>query len=395
MIDIFDDEIDKEKYIVCTYIMKSKTTLSEAAWNLAVGQSIGNPSIRNKWETDELLHAHACFILSDMEYLVNNTFGEVKIAFPIKNIDIKTDGISQLLCHVMGGQVDIDIIEECSLIDIEFPNEILSAFSGPRYGLAGMRKYTNTYNKPLLGAIIKPKVGLSQHDLLEIVMELVDGGVNFIKEDEILSSPLYCPLEQRISKIGKYVQDNNVIYSACINSDPAYILDRARAVYNAGGNGVHINVWSGLGAYKSVRELNLPLFIHFQRSGDRVFTNSSNSFSISWSVICYLAGLMGVDSIHAGMSGGYMTQDKDNSLSDIMDILDINNVTPALSCGMHPGLVESIRAEYGNDWMANVGGAIHGHPSGTRAGALAMRQAIDKTGGAEYEAAILKWGLVK
>jgi ribulose 1,5-bisphosphate carboxylase large subunit-like protein len=61
---------------------------------------------------------------------------------------------------------------------------------------------------------------------------------------------------------------------------------------------------------------------------------------------------------------------------------------------MHPGLVEAIRAEIGIDWMANCGGAIHGHPHGTFAGAKAMRQSIDRTGGAEYEAALGKWPLV-
>ena len=68
---------------------------------------------------------------------------------------------------------------------------------------------------------------------------------------------------------------------------------------------------------------------------------------------------------------------------------------PALSCGMHPGLVQANARQFGNNFIANVGGAIHGHPGGTLAGAKAMRQAIDKTPGAEYDQAIAKWGLVK
>jgi ribulose 1,5-bisphosphate carboxylase large subunit-like protein len=45
--------------------------------------------------------------------------------------------------------------------------------------------------------------------------------------------------------------------------------------------------------------------------------------------------------------------------------------------------------------MANVGGAMHGHPGGTRDGSRAMRQAIDNNHGPEYDTAIEKWGLVK
>ena len=51
--------------------------------------------------------------------------------------------------------------------------------------------------------------------------------------------------------------------------------------------------------------------------------------------------------------------------------------------------------QFGNDFIANVGGAIHGHPMGTLAGARAMRQAIDKQHNIEYEQAIAKWGFVK
>jgi len=69
-------------------------------------------------------------------------------------------------------------------------------------------------------------------------------------------------------------------------------------------------------------------------------------------------------------------------------------VIPALSCGMHPGLVDAIRTKIGNDWMANCGGAIHGHPGGTEAGVKAMRQSIDGTHGEEYAAAIAKWGII-
>ena len=50
--------------------------------------------------------------------------------------------------------------------------------------------------------------------------------------------------------------------------------------------------------------------------------------------------------------------------------------------------------EIGNDFMANCGGAIHGHPSGTLAGTKAMKQAIDKNYQTEYYEAIKKWGKI-
>jgi ribulose-bisphosphate carboxylase large chain len=154
-----------------------------------------------------------------------------------------------------------------------------------------------------------------------------------------------------------------------------------------------VNFWSGLGIYKRLRELDLPLFIHYQKSGISILTDKRNPFHIEWTVICKLAGLCGVDFIHAGMIGGYSDNGKDEML-EVLKVLHKYRVMPALSCGMHPGLVEAIRTEIGIDWMANCGGAIHGHPQGTFAGAKAMRQSIDRTGGAEYELSLTKWALV-
>ena len=133
-------------------------------------------------------------------------------------------------------------------------------------------------------------------------------------------------------------------------------------------------------------------WVHFQKSGDKFFTDRRAPNHIYWPVICKIAGWSGADSIHAGMIGGYMNQD-DTELQDALQVLWNYNVIPALSCGMHPGLVQHINGLLdSHDWMANVGGAIHGHPMGTLAGGLAMRQAIDGNHGMEYETAITKWG---
>jgi ribulose-bisphosphate carboxylase large chain len=136
------------------------------------------------------------------------------------------------------------------------------------------------------------------------------------------------------------------------------------------------------------------LFIHFQKSGDKILTNKRHDYHISWNVICELAGMMGVDFIHAGMWGGYMNDDE-TQLSKTLAILRKRGVMPALSCGMHPGLIEAINSRFGVDYMANVGGAIHGHPGGSLSGSMAMRQAIDGEHRQEYEQAIKKWGFVE
>jgi ribulose-bisphosphate carboxylase large chain len=389
--------IDKDKYIIAKYFIgtKNEADIAKAAWDLAIGQSVGNPNVRNSWETESLFEQSSCVIMHEKEQITGLTKGEIKIAFPIINTDWQGDGISHLLCQVMGGQMDIEIFQSCRLLELEFPSTVKKYFLGPKYGITGMRDFTKQYNKPFSGAIVKPKTGISPATLLEMIKELVDGGCDFIKEDEIMSNPSFCPIEKRVPLISDYLakQSKKVVYAVCINSDHNNILKRAKRVCEMGGNAIHINLWSGLGVYNAVRKLDLPLFIHFQKSGDKIMTDPSHRFGIDWSVICQLAGMMGVDTIHAGMWGGYLNEEI-IELKKIVNILHKFNVLPALSCGMHPGLVQANAKHFGFDFLANVGGAIHGHPGGTLAGAKAMRQAVDKKHDVEYNQAIAKWGLV-
>lgn len=402
------NQINKDEYVIATYYLESKTNIEKAAWELAIGQSVGNPNVRNKWETDDLFIKHSCKILheKDSEHLTKKT-GNVLIGFPVINTDWKEDGISHLLCQLMGGQMDIDNITKCHLLKLDFPQHIIDEyFMRPKHGIGGAKNYTQCdKDKPLLGGIVKPKTGISPQVLLEMVKEMVKGGVNFIKEDEILSNPSFCKIKDRVPLIMNFINDwisrgnKPVVYAVCINADSPYLLQRVQEVYDLGGNGVHINFWSGMGSYLSVRKLTesfkRPFFIHFQKSGDKILTCKEHNYHIDWKVICQLAGMSGVDFIHAGMWGGYMSDDSEE-LKKILDVLHNHYVVPALSCGMHPGIVNAIKTRFGCDFMANCGGAIHGHPGGSISGARAMRQAIDgELDNDEYKQAIQKWGLVE
>ena len=374
------DSIDSSKYLTVTYYLEAKTSVKAAAWSLAIGQSIGNPKDRSVWETDEIFENHSCLILDSEKILESRTSGQVKIAFPLANINLEEDGISQILCHIAGGQVDILEVKKCHILDIELPKKVEEEFKlPPAYGISKWRKFNNVKNKPFFGGIVKPKVGMSAEVLLNVVKEMVAGGVNFIKEDELLGNPSHCPLEERVPLISDWLNKNapNVIYCFCINGDLPYVLKRAKFVAENGGKGVHVNVWSGLGIYRAIRKENPTLWIHFQKSGDRFFTDPRSPYYIYWPVICKIAGWSGVDSIHAGMIGGYMNQEE-SELFAALKVLWHYDIVPALSCGMHPGLVQDINNKLGSkDWLANVGGALHGHPEGTRAGGEAMVQAIN------------------
>lgn len=411
---IFKKDYDPAQYITATYFLESIVNLNlyEISKALALGQSIGNPEIRSVYETEDLFERASVKIAASPQDLRAKKQGCVDFAFPLANLDIAQDGVNQLLCHLMGGHLDIDAIRQCKLLDIKFPPEFIASFKGPKFGVPGIRSYLNAFNKPILGSIIKPKVGLNKEKLLNIVKELIDGGADFIKEDEIMSNPQVCRIEERVEYIMRHVNNcgRKIVYAVCINSDYPYFIQRAKRVYELGGNCVHLNIWAGLSAYKALRELDLPLMIFFQKSGDKIFTSDRHDYNISWNVVCKLARLIGVDFIQAGMWGGY-SHSEETALAETLNILTgsadtFNPVLPSLSCGMHPGLVNAIVNKFGRDLMMNVGGAIHGHPGGSRSGALAMRQAIElsiqgkftKENILKYKElneAIKKWGYIE
>lgn len=373
--DIVIDTKDKEKYFWARYYLECKDNILNAAKELAIGQSIGNPNARSVWETTEMIDDYCAKILKSHNF--SEKSGEVWIGFPYAIIDWFSDGVSQLLCILMGGQMDIDNITKCQLLEIDLDVKKTN-FVGPKFGISGMRDWTKVYNKPLFGGIIKPKTGITPQQLLEMTKELIDGGVDFIKEDEILGNPSICPLDERAELIGDYLYKTGqrVVYCFCINADAHFIQNKLWTVTSACGYGVHLNFWSGLGTYKTLRDANHNVFIHYQKSGDKVLTYKEHAFRIDWSVLCYLAGLCGVDTAHVGMIGGYLNDDEED-IKKAISVLRNENVVPALSCGMNPDLVAPITEKIGVDWMANVGGFIHSDPGGTQAGALKMRKAID------------------
>ena len=409
---LFNESVDPNNYFIAKYFLKSNDML-KAAKGIAIGQSIGNPNVRLDGETAELLENHLAIILDHPENLKNKKETTVKIAYPVKNLNLEEDGVTQLTCIVMGGQMDIEEILSCRLIDLELPEVFLKTFKGPKIGMDNIKKRTNCIDRPLLGGIVKPKTGLDIDTLKKVCINMVKGGVDFIKEDEILGNPSCCPFEERVKVVNDAVQNEaaklnkEVFYAPCVNSDLPYLLKRIEFLVEQNLKAYHLNIWSGINMYKYLRSFDFNIAMFYQKSGDRVLTDKNNPYSISWGVLLKLARISGADFIHAGMWGGYLSDTKDD-LSDWMSILTsthklgFNKTVPSFSCGSHPGLVDTTVKNFGNDVMMSLGGSLHGHPSGTISGARAMRQAfelnknskIDKSELTEYNEAIKKWGYI-
>ena len=89
------------------------------------------------------------------------------------------------------------------LEDINFPDEYINAFKGPKFGIAGIRKTLNIYNRPLLGTIIKPKLGLNPEEHAKVAFEAWLGGCDLVKDDENLTSQSFNNFQKRVELMTK------------------------------------------------------------------------------------------------------------------------------------------------------------------------------------------------
>lgn len=330
---------------------------------LCRGQSVGNPTHLTPYETPDFLHKwQATYkILQDsLEKYV-----KVEVKWPVHNFG--HEGFNYLLSVLMGGQCDVDIIKGCRLVDLDL-SSLTRFYPGAPFGIGGIRRILGVHGRALIGGIVKPKIGLSPQQVADVCKEMADGGVDFIKDDEILADQPWCPLAERVRAVAKALKGYKVLYAPCITGDGRDITRKARMARNEGATALHLNLWCGLGAFYAVRKVvNLPLF--FQKSGDKCWT--SGAYSIEYSVICYLAQLAGCDMGHIGMYGGYLAEQVGVLKTRIEKF---SPALPSFSCGMDPIVAARIIQLFGTDVMLTSGGYIHSHPEGPAAGVRAMRE---------------------
>ena len=136
----------------------------------------------------------------------------------------------------------------------------------------------------------------------------------------------------------------------------------------------------GFSTLQQLREADLGLAIHAHRAGHAAFTRN-RKHGINMSVIAKVSRLLGVDQLHVGTAVGKMSETKEEVEVNIKALTEpmhnIKPVLPVASGGLHPGMTAELMEIFGEDFILQAGGGIHGHPDGTVSGAKAMRQAVD------------------
>lgn len=371
--------VPKEADVVCTFYVEPRgISLKEAAGGVAAESSIGT------WTELTTEKAYVRKLAAHVFSIKGKT---VKIAYPIELFEL--GNMSNILSSIAGNVFGLKALENLRLNEVEFPRELVNSFKGPKYGIEGIRNLLKIYDRPLVGTIIKPKLGLKTIDHAHVAYEAWVGGCDIVKDDENLSSQTFNPFQERARKTLKKRDraENETgekkVYMVNVTAETNEMIRRAEFVHKQGGEYVMVDILTcGFAALQSLRERDLDLVIHAHRAGHAAFTRNPKH-GISMRVISKIARIVGVDQLHVGAVVGKMSETGAEVSGNVealkMKMGKLKTVLPVASGGLYPRLVPSLMNFFGRDFVIQAGGGIHGHPDGTAAGARAMRQAVDAT----------------
>ncbi|MDE1844791.1 MAG: type III ribulose-bisphosphate carboxylase [Thaumarchaeota archaeon] len=403
-IDWYSDFVDLQYTptktdIVCLFRFEPARGISikEAVGRIASESSAGTWTTLNK--VPDILDK-----MMAKSYEIKGNF--VKVSYPI---DLWEEGnASQLLSGVAGNIFGMKALKNLRLVDISLPKTYLKHFRGPQFGIEGIRKLLKIKNRPITGAVAKPKIGWSASEHAQIAYETWMGGFDLVKDDENLTSTSFNRFEDRIRLCAKMrdkaEKETGQRKSALINitGETKLMEKRAKMLHDLGWEYAMIDVVTvGVSAVQTLREVcqDHKLAIHAHRAMHAAFDRNPRH-GITMLVLAKIMRLIGVDQIHIGTVVGKLVGSKDEILdireeitgktiwkksfkeSNQMLSQDWTNFKPVLpisSGGLHPGLLPSVMSVLGDNIGLLVSGGIHGHPQGTRDGAKAAMQAIEAT----------------
>jgi ribulose-bisphosphate carboxylase large chain len=309
------------------------------------------------------------------------------IAYPIELFE--PGNLPNIMSSVAGNVFGLGDIQYLRLLDMQLPTKLVKSFPGPAFGISGIRKIIKVTKRPLVGTIIKPKLGLRTSDHAAVAYDAWAGGCDIVKDDENLGSQAFNPFEDRVIATldqrdrAEDESGDKKVYLINVTAETKEMLRRAQFIEDHGGRVAMIDILTcGYAAVATLRNQGFNLILHGHRAMHAAFTKLPYH-GIAMPVIVTASRLLGIDQLHVGTAVGKMSEDREEVETNIRKckepLASLKPMLPVASGGLHPGLVPALIDIFGMDFVVQAGGGIHGHPKGTRAGATAMRQAVDAT----------------
>ncbi|MGA7628516.1 MAG: ribulose-bisphosphate carboxylase large subunit, partial [Methanoregula sp.] len=284
----------------------------------------------------------------------------VKVAYPLA---LWEEGNAvQLMSGIAGNIFGMKALKNLRLLDASLPASYLRGFKGPHFGMDGIRKMMKVSDRPLTGAVPKPKIGFSAQEHAQIGYETWMGGFDFVKDDENLTSTSFNRFDDRVKYMTKLrdkaEKETGEKKSAFLNisADVETMKKRADLLVEYGWNYAMIDVVvAGNASVMTMRDYcsDLGLAIHAHRAMHAAF-DRNKKHGVTMYFLAKLMRLIGVSQIHTGTAVGKLTGTKTESilLADLLrkkkiaevphqclaqDWGSIKNAFPVSSGGLHPG----------------------------------------------------------
>ena len=315
--------------------------------------------------------------------------GEIDILFPVANLNLEEAAFPSLwLTMIGGGTHALTAYAKSRLLDFRLSPGMLKHFPGPRFGPDGTREWLGAGpDELLIGTIVKPTAGLTPAEVADICYQSALGGVRFIKDDEKMLNPAYCPLAERVRLVSqalKRAEDetgHRVLYAPHITTTPEHLLDNAQIALDNGATALMVNFFAaGFSSLETLRgqvDPGVPIYAHC--GGKEAFGRAPGQ-GVDPVVVARFARLLGGDYFRVSTLGGYLVgaQPKEvQALAQVMSepMTNIKPMMPAVSGGLNSRTLASNLQVFGTDALMLAGTGITRHPMGVSAGTAALRQA--------------------
>jgi ribulose-bisphosphate carboxylase large chain len=307
---------------------------------------------------------------------------EIRIAFPYENVG---PNLPTLLATVCGNLYELAEHSGCKLLDLELPAAFAERYPGPQFGVEGTRRSCGVFERPIIGTIIKPSVGLSPEQTAALVRELGEAGIDFVKDDELMANPPHSPLEDRVKCVMREINrladrtGKKIMYAVNISDEVEAMKRHHDVVVAHGGTCVMVSLnhvgFAGVSALRKICELP----IHGHRNGWGMLTRHP-LLGIEFTAYQKLWRAVGVDHLHVnGLRNKFWEPDESvvRSIQALQQPLwGGYQAMPVISSGQWGGQApETLRLTGTQDVLYVAGGGIMAHPGGPASGLRGIQQA--------------------
>lgn len=393
------------------YLIETAYPLEKAAEIMAGEQSSGT-FVKTPGETEELKEKHAATI-ENIELISEHDSPSlpgtkppkgmtkpiyrrayVDLAWPLENLGVN---LSNLMATVAGNLFELSPFSALKLLDITVPEEYKEKYKGPQFGVDGTRRLCQVSERPIIGTIIKPSVGLSPEATANQVQTLIEAGLDFIKDDELMGDSPHSPFNKRVDAVMEvihhYAERTGIkpMFAFNISGDIDEMLRRHDYVMFKGGSCVMVSLnWVGISGLLKLRS-HAQIPIHGHRNGWGLFYRSEH-IGFDFKVFHKIYSMAGADQIHTNGIRNKFCEPDESVLISIRACLDPQGggyqVMPVVSSGQWAEQAhDTYKQVQSADLMYLCGGGITGHPGGMAAGVKSIKLAWEgaKRGKSIYE----------